>query len=956
MTASLTDRLQNALGTAFRIERELGGGGMSHVFIAEETALGRRVVIKVLPPELAAGVSADRFRREIQMAAQLQHPGIVPVLTAGAQDDVLWYAMPYVEGESLRTRLARGPLPIDEAVRLWRDLLEALEYAQGRGIVHRDIKPENIMLTGRRAVTLDFGVAKAVSASTGVSGATMTGVGLAIGTPAYMAPEQAAGDGSVDGRADLYAAGLVMYEMLAGRGPFDARTPTELMAAHIATVPPSIVTYRNEVSADVAAVIMSCLAKNPNERPSSAAAVLAKLDSITVTSGTSPVASGVRSPRALTFAAVALLTVATSFGIFFKNRGTTDAPSAAKLTTLADSSRLGIAFLPVVAERQDSLLARTIVSAQIKSLQSDRRIVLRTPDQIASIVASLDYPATQSVDSLKQLIRDLGVNAYVVHTIARTPNGTLLVAEGYASRNDSVLFRVEASANSAADFTGATATLTSATLAGALRNVGKVPPPQVSGRLFGTSPDAARLFVEAQEYFGRRDYVTVAKKLRLALGIDSNFVMGWHMLGAALGNGNLSVDERLRAEREGYRLRDHNPSKAVRFFQEAVYLRVIGDLNGAMTVTKEALRRFPNNFVIRNEQGLIYRALREDELAERTFAVIADDELERRQMIVGVTNYSAALLKLGKLSEARALSRRADSLVGRMTVNAIGVRNNIALAIMDVDSIAQNARDRLTVASGELTRLPGYTILRSAMALAGRIDSATALETKRRAITREQDIGRLSAQSVAFEALWRAAFVGDRAHAAAMLDSGLASVKWSSLPALDKSYAEVIDARLAAGQIAEARRDVDAWQRDVPSDFARAQRPLIETARGEIALAEGKASEALSHFRAGDVGQCASCVYPRLARAFDALKQQDSTIYWYEKYLSTPTFDVNLEFRERARAFRRLGELYEAKGDTKRALQRYGDFVDLWKNADAALQPAVKDARDRIAKLQKRSG
>ena len=170
----LQDRLQRALGATYRVERELGGGGMSHVFVAEEVALGRRVVVKVLPPELAAGVSAERFRREIQLAAQLQHPGIVPLLTAGADGDLLWYVMPFVEGESLRTRLARGPLPVDEAIRLWRDLLEALEYAHGCGIVHRDIKPENIMLTGRRAVTLDFGVAKAVSASTS-GGATTTG-------------------------------------------------------------------------------------------------------------------------------------------------------------------------------------------------------------------------------------------------------------------------------------------------------------------------------------------------------------------------------------------------------------------------------------------------------------------------------------------------------------------------------------------------------------------------------------------------------------------------------------------------------------------------------------------------------------------------------------------------------------------------------------------------------------
>ena len=230
MTDLATD-LAAILGTAYRLERELGGGGMSRVFLAEETALGRRVVIKVLPPDTVASVNADRFRREIQMAAQLQHPAIVPLLTAGASTGLLWYAMPFVEGASLRAKLAGGnQLPLDEAVRAWRDLLEALEYAHAHNVVHRDIKPENIMLSGRHAVVLDFGVAKAVSASTGTVAMGMTGLGMAIGTPAYMAPEQIAGEANTDGRLDLYAAGLVMYEMLSGRGPFEATTASEIMA------------------------------------------------------------------------------------------------------------------------------------------------------------------------------------------------------------------------------------------------------------------------------------------------------------------------------------------------------------------------------------------------------------------------------------------------------------------------------------------------------------------------------------------------------------------------------------------------------------------------------------------------------------------------------------------------------------------------------------------------------
>src|SRR2546430_2548919 len=192
---------------------------MSRVFLAEEVRLGRRVVVKVLPPELAAGVSAERFEREIQLAAKLQHPHIVPLLTAGAQGDLLYYVMPHIAGESLRARIAHErALPVGETVRILRDVCDALAYAHAHGVVHRDVKPDNVLLSGKHALVTDFGVAKAVASSTGGSG-TLTSLGMAPGTPAYMAPEQAAGDPNVDQRAGLYAVGALGYELLARPTP-----------------------------------------------------------------------------------------------------------------------------------------------------------------------------------------------------------------------------------------------------------------------------------------------------------------------------------------------------------------------------------------------------------------------------------------------------------------------------------------------------------------------------------------------------------------------------------------------------------------------------------------------------------------------------------------------------------------------------------------------------------------
>lgn len=272
-------RLQQALDADFLIERELGGAGMSRVFVATERALQRRVVVKVLPPELAAGFNVERFRREIQLAAQLQHPHIVPLLAAGDDDGLLWFSMPYIEGESLRGALTRqGRLPARDVVRILHDVVDALAYAHARGIVHRDIKPENILTSGMHALVTDFGVAKALSAAIPVHGGTTTG--MAIGTPAYMAPEQLAADPAADHRVDLYAAGLLAYELLTGRGPFSGTSPQATLAAQLTQMPEPPHRSLAEIPEALSALIMHCLEKDAGKRPPTAQALLAELDAL----------------------------------------------------------------------------------------------------------------------------------------------------------------------------------------------------------------------------------------------------------------------------------------------------------------------------------------------------------------------------------------------------------------------------------------------------------------------------------------------------------------------------------------------------------------------------------------------------------------------------------------------------------------------------------------------------
>ena len=280
MTVDLAAQLQSTLGTAYSIERELGGGGMSRVFVAMDNRLGRRVVVKVLSPDLVASVSADRFEREIRLAARLQHPHIVPLLSAGDVNGIPYYTMPFVEGASLRERLSAGPLPYLEAQSILRDVARALAYAHRQGIVHRDIKPENVLLAEGVAVVADFGVARALSAAAALAGGELlTQVGMRIGTPAYMAPEQAAADPDVDFRADLYAFGVMAYELLAGQHPFAGkRSMHALVAAHLTEQPQPLAMHTREAGVPVTAIVMQCLAKNPRERPDSASAIVRALE------------------------------------------------------------------------------------------------------------------------------------------------------------------------------------------------------------------------------------------------------------------------------------------------------------------------------------------------------------------------------------------------------------------------------------------------------------------------------------------------------------------------------------------------------------------------------------------------------------------------------------------------------------------------------------------------------
>ena len=291
--SGVIDRLTTALSDRYAIQRELGAGGMATVYLADDLKHHRKVAVKVLRPELAAVLGAERFLKEVEVTANLQHPHILPLFDSGEVAGFLYYVMPYVEGESLRTRLDRErELPVQESLRILREVVDALAKAHRQGVVHRDIKPDNVMLSDSHAMVTDFGVAKAVSEATGAQ--QMTTAGIALGTPAYMAPEQAVADPNIDHRADIYAVGVMAYEMLAGHAPFQGSTAQSVLSQQVTETPEPVTKHRSVVAPALNAAVMKCLEKKPADRWQTAEELLHEIELLATPSGGTTPATAVQ--------------------------------------------------------------------------------------------------------------------------------------------------------------------------------------------------------------------------------------------------------------------------------------------------------------------------------------------------------------------------------------------------------------------------------------------------------------------------------------------------------------------------------------------------------------------------------------------------------------------------------------------------------------------------------------
>ena len=519
----LRTQLQITLGTAYTLERELGGGGMSRVFVAHDTTLERDVVVKVLSPELAAGVSAERFTREIKLAAGLQQANIVPLLSAGETDGLPFYTMPFVDGLSLRARLERnGAMPIAEAVSAVRDVARALAYAHERGVVHRDIKPENVLLSGEAAVVTDFGIAKALSASRTVApGGTLTQVGTSIGTPAYMAPEQAAGDPSTDHRADLYALGCVVYEMLTGAAPFAGRPVHQLFAAHLNETPMPVEKQRADIPRTLAQLVARCLEKDPARRPQSAREVLQALDG--VTTGSRPATALHARVRwiAGSVGAALVITALAGAALAVRRQASASGPSAAAPIAQGIASISTIAVLPFAntgGDPKDEYFSDGMTDelAHALSQLSGLRLAGRTS---SFAFKGKNIPA-------QEIGRTLGVAGLVEGTVRRAGDRLRITAQLTSTSDGKVLWS-DTYERSAGDVFTIQDELTRAMVAALTPALRGAPAVQVAGASRGTEDaEAYDLYLRGRYFWsmrGAENLVRAASYFRRAVQKDPRF-------------------------------------------------------------------------------------------------------------------------------------------------------------------------------------------------------------------------------------------------------------------------------------------------------------------------------------------------------------------------------------------------------------------------------------------------
>ncbi len=583
--SDILKRLKSALASRYTIERELGAGGMATVYLAQDLKHDRNVAIKLLRPDLGEVIGADRFLREIEIAARLQHPHIVPLYDSGNADGLLYYVMPYVEGDSLRDRLDReGELPIPDTVKILRDVADALADAHVQGIVHRDVKPDNVMFRGEHAVVTDFGVGKAVSDAADTT--RLTTAGIALGTPMYMAPEQATADPNADHRVDIYALGVIGYEMLAGELPFSGGSAQAVLAAHVTETPEPIAVRRAATPEALASLVMRCLEKEPLDRWQSAAEVRSALDAIHTQGSVEPrqVAGPPKRRTPMIVGAVVLMTIVIALGFTFL-RSNEAIPSAAARTMVAP-------FAPTTPDSALGKLGRNLVVTLSTNLDGVGGITVIDPLTVLGLTKDGSAP---SLDEAATLASRLEVLSFIHGTVIGSGTNVRLDAGMYSVEDRSPLVRVAVS-GPMDDLGALTDSLTWAILRHLWRGSAAAPTPSIEA-VTTSSMDALRAFLDGEELTSRHAWLEAAEAYARAIAADSTFWLAYWRHARARDWFFVPVDSVIRA---GYREHRFELPERERLLIDAQMARSFRE---RLAVLEQAVGRFPGYWPAWMEYG-----------------------------------------------------------------------------------------------------------------------------------------------------------------------------------------------------------------------------------------------------------------------------------------------------------------------------------------------------------------
>lgn len=1048
----LRSALEQALGSNYTFERELGGGGMSRTYLVTENALQRKVVVKVLAPELLAGMSVERFRREILLAAALQHPHVVPVLTAGDAGGVPWFTMPYVEGNSLRQRIERQGIPLAEAVSILRDVARALAYAHARGIVHRDIKPDNVLLSGGSATVTDFGIAKAINAARTDADPhhTLTQVGTSIGTPAYMAPEQALGDPDTDHRADIYAFGVMAYEMIAGRPPFQGNSPSKLLAAHMGEAPPHLLGMAPNTPVPLAELVMQCMEKNPDHRPQEASQVARVLDSVTTSGSGGTVPAILRDRRVpmgkalAMWALAAVLVVVTAWAAraaiglpdwvlpgaigvmlaglpvllatayvqrethraFTMTPGSTS-PTHGTMQTLALKASphlswkrawtggafavggfavLVIGFMVlrafgigpmgslrgkgvfgtnemlVVADfdspASDSTLGMTVAEAlrtdlaQSSSLNVLSRATLR--ENLGRMERS-DEPLI-TFELAREIATREGAKAVLDGGVVQLGQGYVISARLVAVLDGRELATFRETANNEDALIGALGSLSRAVRERTGESLKDIQASRELERVTTSSLAALRKYVEGNRIASEvGDQDRGLEMLREAVAIDSTFAMAWRKIAVLLSNMGRDPQQVSDAAATAYRHRAHL-TEAERLLTEAYYF-----INGPTPDRARAIAAYDAAIELDSLNGpaLNNSALHLENIGQREAAAERYARAARlpRTFSVAFTNLLETEIELGHVGALDSILASFHERLPGSTMLPYGDwlvawgKGDLARA----DSISEETyRNRATSGS---TMIAAFN-LSETMLLQGRLrENQEWLRRAREEVARTNPTASASFRPSLDTAFFEAGFGGGKVPALAALDRGRRRVPMDSISTRERPWGTIAALAWWVREPQLAREALRGWEQDQAA-FSLEQDGDRARFQAQIAMAEQRWSDAIPLI---DKAQRLFGIEPQSAEAmrgtvYDAMGQPDSARAAFERYVGMPDEEPGAVAWWRPRTLVRLGELYEASGNRAKAIQYYGEFVALWKDADPDQQPRVREMRARIARLQGESG